>query len=334
MFIFGAHLHPMHQMIEKYNSLLKAELDTIWPELPEPKSLYEPILYTLEAGGKRMRPLLLLAATDYYSGNLEQAVKAAAAIELFHNFTLLHDDIMDNADLRRGRQTVFKRNGLNTAILSGDLLMIKVYQLLSQLPGELLSDVLQKFNDMGVKVCEGQQMDAEFENRAEVSIHEYLLMIKYKTAVLPAAAMQIGAIIAGSDETEAQKFYDFGINVGTAFQIKDDWLDAFGNPEETGKVRGGDILAAKKSLPVLLTLEKLDTSTKQESFLSILQGNSPDKVETILSIMHSLDIPAITQDWADRYFKQALESLESIVGDDAKKNFFRAFAHSLMERVN
>lgn len=320
-------------MIEKYSGIIRNELDSIWPELPEPKSLYEPILYTLEAGGKRMRPVLLLAACDYYNGNLQQAAKAACGVELFHNFTLLHDDIMDNAELRRGRQTVYKRNGLNTAILSGDLMMVKVYQLLAQMSPELMVAVLPKFNDMAIKVCEGQQMDAEFETRNEVSIDEYLQMITYKTAVLPAAAMQIGAVCGGASDTEAQKFYDFGIEVGIAFQIKDDWLDVFGNPEETGKVKGGDILAGKKSMPVLLTLSCLDAEAK-DSFLQTLHGNAPDKVERILAIMHELKIDEITMQWADKYFKKSLASLESIAGDDAGKNFFRAFADSLMERKN
>jgi len=323
----------MHRMIEKYSGLIKAELDAIWPQLPEPRSLYEPIFYTLEAGGKRMRPVLLLAATDFYGGNLEQAAKAAAGVELFHNFTLLHDDIMDNADLRRGRPTVYKRNGLNTAILSGDLLMVKVYQLLAQVPGNLLGAVLEKFNDMAVKVCEGQQIDAEFEQRNDVSIDEYLTMIKYKTAVLPAAAMQLGAICGGASETEAQKFYDFGIQIGTAFQIKDDWLDAFGNPEETGKVLGGDIAAGKKSLPVLLTLSCLGEKERND-FLSLLHGESSDKVERILEMMHELHIPRLTEQWAEKYFNMALRSLDSVEGDDAGKNFFRAFADSLMERKN
>lgn len=323
----------MHRMIEKYAGLIKTELDTIWPQLPEPRSLYEPILYTLEAGGKRMRPVLLLAATDFYGGNIEQAAKAACGIELFHNFTLLHDDIMDNADLRRGRPTVYKRNGLNTAILSGDLLMIKVYQLLAQMPHELLPSLLEKFNDMGVKVCEGQQMDAEFEQRNDVSIDEYLLMITYKTAVLPAAAMQMGALCGGSSEEEAQKFYNFGIEIGTAFQIKDDWLDVFGKSEETGKVQGGDIIAGKKSLPVLLTLSCMNAKDQQD-FLQLLHGESSDKVERVLAIMNEFQIPQITEQWAEKYQTMAMKSLESIVGDDAKKNFFREFADSLMVRKN
>jgi len=326
-------MSPMHRMIEKYAGLIKTELNTIWPQLPEPRSLYEPIFYTLEAGGKRMRPVLLLATCDFYGGNASDAAKAACGIELFHNFTLLHDDIMDNADLRRGRQTVFKRNGLNTAILSGDLMMIKVYQLLAQMPAHLLGDVLGKFNDMAVKVCEGQQIDAEFEQRNNVSIDEYLLMIKYKTAVLPAAAMQIGAICGGAPETEAQKFYDFGIQIGTAFQIKDDWLDVFGNPEETGKVRAGDIVAGKKSLPILLTLSCLNEKD-QHDFLEILHGSSEDKVDRILDIMNDLKISQMTEQWAEKYFKMALQSLDSVIGDDAKKNFFREFADSLMVRKN
>lgn len=323
----------MHRMIEKYAGLIKTELNAIWPQLPEPRSLYEPILYTLEAGGKRMRPVLLLAACDFYGGRVPDAVKAACAIELFHNFTLLHDDIMDNADLRRGRPTVFKRNGLNTAILSGDLLMVKVYQLLAQTPPQLLGPVLEKFNDMAVKVCEGQQIDAEFEQRNDVGIDEYLTMIKYKTAVLPAAAMQIGAICGGAPEGEAQKFYDFGIQIGTAFQIKDDWLDAFGNPDETGKVLGGDIAAGKKSLPVLLTLSCLGEKDRHD-FLTLLHGESSDKVARVLEMMHELHIPQLTEQWAEKYFNMALRSLDSVHGDDAGKNFFRGFADSLMERKN
>jgi geranylgeranyl diphosphate synthase type II len=320
-------------MIEKYSGIIRNELDSIWPELPEPKSLYEPILYTLEAGGKRMRPVLLLAACDYFGGNLYQASKAACAVELFHNFTLLHDDIMDNAEMRRGRQTVYKRNGLNTAILSGDLLMIKVYQLLAQTPAGFLSSVLETFNQMGVRVCEGQQMDAEFEQRSDVSIDEYLRMIEYKTAVLPAAAMKMGAQLAGADEKEAEKLYRFGTEIGLAFQIKDDWLDVFGNPEETGKVKAGDLIAGKKSLPVLLTLDCLEQQDKA-SFLDLLHSDSPDKVNRLLAIMQEWDISGVTLQWADKYFRMALKTLDSIEGDDSRKNFFRAFADSLMVRRN
>lgn len=322
---------PMHRMIEKYSGIIRNELDSVWPELPEPKSLYEPILYTLEAGGKRMRPVLLLAACDYFGGHPEKAAKAACAVELFHNFTLLHDDIMDNAETRRGRQTVFKRNGLNTALLSGDLLMIQVYQLLSQLPAGCLPSVLQTFNRMGIQVCEGQQLDAEFEQRMDVSVEEYLHMIEYKTAVLPAAAMKMGAQIAGADDREAEKLYRFGIEIGLAFQIKDDWLDVFGNPEETGKIKAGDLLAGKKSLPVLLTLNCLEEEEKS-AFLNKLHGSDNDKVDYLLGVMQEWDISRHTQEWADKYFRMAMKTLDSLAGDDSRKNFFRSFADSLAER--
>lgn len=326
-------MRPMQRMIEKYSGIIRNELESIWPELPEPKSLYEPILYTLESGGKRMRPTLLLAACDYFGGDIYRASKAACAIELFHNFTLLHDDIMDRAEMRRGRQTVYKRNGLNAAILSGDLLMIKVYQLLAQTPAGFLPSVLEIFNQMGVRVCEGQQMDAEFEQRSDVSINEYLRMIEYKTAVLPAAAMKMGARLAGADEKEAEKFYRFGIEIGLAFQIIDDWLDIFGNPEETGKVKAGDLLAGKKSLPVLLTLDCLEPEDKA-AFLNKLHSDNPLKINQLLDIMQEWNISGITMQWADKYFRMALKTLDSIEGDDSRKNFFRVFADSLMERRN
>ncbi|MDA0843922.1 MAG: polyprenyl synthetase family protein, partial [Bacteroidetes bacterium] len=208
----------------------------------EPRNLYEPIEYILGLGGKRLRPALVIAAANTYGATIEEALPAAAAIEVFHNFTLVHDDIMDDAALRRGHATVHEKWNLNTGILSGDAMLIEAYQFLETYPPELALELLKIFNKTALEVCEGQQYDVDFETRDQVAEHEYLKMIQFKTAVLVGAALQMGALVGGATKQDSQKLYDFGLLLGTAFQIQDDYLDAFGSSENFGKTVGGDII--------------------------------------------------------------------------------------------
>ena len=237
----------------------------------EPKGLYEPIAYALATGGKRLRPTLtLIAAETIINGGLingeaiNQALPAALALEIFHNFTLLHDDVMDHAQVRRGRETVHVKWNDNTAILSGDQMLIEAYKQLSNVPADKLPQVLKWFNEMATGVCEGQQYDVDFEHMSQVSIDDYMQMIEKKTSVLLAYAMQIGGYIAGADETQLQALYQYGLHIGLAFQIQDDILDVYGDPKTFGKAIGGDICCNKKTILLLTALETADAESKAE----------------------------------------------------------------------
>src|ERR1700761_9383330 len=227
-----------------------------FPEYPA--ALYEPISYILSIGGKRMRPALLLMACDLFGGDVDDALAPALAIEVFHNFTLMHDDIMDNAPLRRGRTTVHERWNKNVAILSGDVMLIEGYKLMMQVKDHLLRQILDIFNNTAVDVCEGQQIDMEFEQRNDVTIKEYINMIRLKTAVVLGGALKIGALLGGASTKDANLLADFGVNLGLAFQLQDDILDVYGNPEKFGKQVGGDIIANKKTYLLLKALELAD----------------------------------------------------------------------------
>ena len=247
----------MKDLVELGKIIEKEIGNLTYPKSPD--LLYDPIKYIMGLQGKRIRPLLLLMAYQLFDDNVERALSPAIAIELFHNFTLLHDDIMDNAPLRRGNPTVHKKWNSNVAILSGDVMMIQAFQLLAKVDSNSLKEVLDVFNKVAIKVCEGQQWDMNFETQENVILAEYMKMIEYKTAVLVAASLQIGAFIAGASQEQQHHMYEFGINMGIAFQLKDDFLDVFGSPEAFGKQVGGDILANKKTflyLSILLILQK------------------------------------------------------------------------------
>ena len=232
--------------IQELSAVISNELGKI--EYPKnPSLLYEPINYILGLGGKRMRPILVLMAHQLFDKNIEKAVSPALAIEVFHNFTLLHDDIMDKAPLRRGKQTVHEKWNDNVAILSGDTMLVQAYQLMAVVDKDIIKEVLAVFSKTAIEVCEGQQWDMDFETQSDVSIEDYLKMIEYKTAVLLGAALQIGGITAGASAQQQTHLYEFGRNMGIAFQLKDDLLDAFGSPETFGKQVGGDIMANKKT---------------------------------------------------------------------------------------
>lgn len=234
----------------------------------EPSGLYEPISYALATGGKRLRPTLAVLATEMFGGRTGDVIPAALALEVFHNFTLLHDDLMDNADMRRSRPTVHRKWNANTAILSGDQMMIEAYRLLAQVPADKLQKCLQLFNKMATEICEGQQYDVDFEQQDEVTLDNYLMMIRLKTSVLLATALQMGAYIAGADEKTQQSMYNIGIHIGLAFQIQDDLLDVYGNPATFGKAIGGDICQGKKTYLWLTALSLADPEA-----LALLRAN-------------------------------------------------------------
>jgi len=256
----------------------------------QPENLYKPINYIVNLGGKRLRPILTLMTTDIFAGDHREALDAALAVEVFHNFSLVHDDIMDDAPLRRGQTTVHEKWDLNTGILSGDAMLILAYQYFENYNGSIFKALAKLFSKTALEVCEGQQYDIDFETRDDVTIPEYLKMIEYKTSVLVAAAMKMGAIIANASEADQDHIYEFGRNLGIAFQLQDDYLDAFGDPETFGKQVGGDIIENKKTYLYLKTLEH--ANQKQTNQLVDLFSIQPASSEKAFSVLHELDIDA------------------------------------------
>src|SRR6478736_7233214 len=256
--------------------------------LKEPRHLYEPIDYILKLGGKRMRPVLTLMAADIFGADFQKALPAAMAVEVFHNFSMVHDDIMDDAPLRRGKETVHERWNIDTGILSGDAMLILAYQYFEQYEPTVFRDLAKLFSKTALEVCEGQQWDVDFETRKDVTIPEYLKMIEYKTAVLVAAAMKMGAIIAKTSEENANLIYDFGLNLGLAFQLQDDYLDAFGDPETFGKQVGGDIIENKKTYLYLKALEfsSPEKASELEKLFSLQLDDNINKIETAKAIFN------------------------------------------------
>lgn len=300
----------------------------------QPQNLYEPIDYILSLGGKRMRPVLTLMAAEIFDCSFEQALPAAMAVEVFHNFSLVHDDIMDAAPLRRGKETVHERWNLNAGILSGDAMLILAYQYFEQYRPEIFRDLAKLFSKTALEVCEGQQWDVDFETREDVTISEYLKMIEYKTAVLVGAAMKMGAIIAETPEPQAQLIYDFGLNLGIAFQLQDDYLDVFGNPETFGKQIGGDIIENKKTY---LYLKAMAFSDKQQTeqlqhLYSIQPNDNREKIESVAAIFNATGASQSTQHAIREYTMKAFETLEKMQVSDDKKAALKAFGERLMER--
>jgi len=290
----------------------KALIEINWTR--EPRGLYEPINYVLSLGGKRIRPALVLAGCEMFSGNLQNAVAPALGIEIFHNFTLLHDDIMDKADIRRGKPTVHKKWNDNTAILSGDVMQIIAYQYIAKTKPEYLKEVLDLFSTTATEICEGQQLDIDFETRLDVSVDEYLEMICLKTAVLLGAALKIGAIIGNASETDKNLLYDFGVNLGLAFQLKDDLLDVYGNSETFGKKIGGDILCNKKTFLLISALQKADGDVKNELLNRLETENfdADEKINSVRKIYDLLNIRNICEEKMNDFFEKALKKLDKI----------------------
>ncbi len=312
--------------------LVEQEIENLsHPNFPE--SLYDPIEYIMGLQAKRLRPILVLMAYQLFEENIVNALPSAIAIELFHNFTLLHDDIMDDAPLRRGNPTVHQKWNSNVAILSGDVMMIKAYQLLTKVEAKSLTAVLNSFNKAAIKVCEGQQFDMDFENRDNVTLDEYMRMIEYKTAVLLAASLQIGAINARASKEEQDNLYNFGINIGIAFQLKDDFLDVFGTSESFGKQIGGDIAANKKTFLYLKALQLADQKTKKKLELYYTnQDKSAEKVNEVRTIFKSLDIQKCLITTMQTYYKKAMQHL-NLINSDCKAPLI-AFSNKLMDRIS
>ena len=290
----------------------------------EPKNFYEPVKYILSLGGKRMRPVFTLMACEIFSDKIENALKPALGMEVFHNFTLLHDDIMDNSNLRRKKPTVNALYGNNIAILSGDGMSYIASQLIAQSPEKVKNQVLEIFFKTAIEVCEGQQYDMDFETSDSVSQEQYLEMIRLKTAVLPAACLKTGALIGGANETEAQKLYDAGIKIGLAFQLQDDYLDNYSTPEILGKPIGGDVNEGKKTIFYTRTLSVMEDSKKQEwkDFYNSKNLSFNEKFQKAKTYFEKYGVDKYCQDLVNAYYKEAFEILDSIDGDvSVLKNF-------------
>jgi len=333
--IFGlrkSEFHFMHD-ISQYQDFFITYLESQSIN-KEPKNLYEPIEYILRLGGKRMRPVLTLMASEVFDTDYKAALPAAMAVEVFHNFSLVHDDIMDDAPLRRGQETVHEKWDLNTGILSGDAMLILAYQYFEQYEPVIFRDLAKLFSKTALEVCEGQQWDVDFERRNDVSIPEYLKMIEYKTAVLVAAAMKMGAIVAKTSAKEAELIYDFGLNLGLAFQLQDDFLDAFGDPKTFGKQVGGDIIENKKTYLYLKAREfsSVQKASELQELFSLQLEDNTEKIETAKSIFNQSGASKATQEAIEMYTLKAFETLEKMDINTEKKDILRAFGKNLMGR--
>ena len=299
----------------------------------EPELLYAPIGYSLAGGGKRLRPMLLALACGIFSDDIQQALPAAAAVEVFHNFTLLHDDIMDNAAMRRGKPSVYAKWGQNVAILSGDAMLICAYRLLGAIQPRFLPQVLAVFNTMALEVCEGQQYDMDFETKSKVSVVEYMHMIELKTSVLLAGAVVIGATLGGASEEECRKLLRFAIELGLAFQLQDDLLDSYGD-ERLGKAIGGDILEGKKTYLMITAMSHADEPTREVLRSTYRNASLSDreKIDTVKAIYDRLDIPRLTEQQISVRFERALSILDTLSVGAERTRQMREFAAGLMGR--
>lgn len=299
----------------------------------EPERLYAPIRYSLAGGGKRLRPMLLLLACGIFSDRTDQALPAAAAVEIFHNFTLLHDDIMDNAAVRRGKPSVHAKWGGNVAILSGDAMLICAYRLLSGVPADKLPRILAAFNTMAVEVCEGQQYDMDFERKQKVSVVEYMHMIELKTSVLLGGAVTIGALLGGAPEEDCRKLHRFAIELGLAFQLQDDLLDSYGD-ERLGKAIGGDILEGKQTYLMITAMSRADEADREilrHTYKDAALGDD-EKIARVKAVYDRLDIPRLTEQQITVRFERALALLDTLSADASRTGRIREFALGLMNR--
>lgn len=324
----------MRKFAEISNIVNDAFLQIDWNIQPE--GLYKPIGYILSLGGKRIRPALALMATELFDGNIDSVLKPAMGVEIFHNFTLLHDDIMDKAPIRRAKPTVHVKWNDNTAILSGDVMQIIAYQYIAKTPVRVLPEVLNLFSVTAAAICEGQQYDMDFENRTDVSVEEYIEMIRLKTAVLLGCSLKIGAVIANAPSKDADLLYDFGINLGLAFQLKDDLLDVYGNPDTFGKQVGGDIISNKKTYMLISALDLAKNEDKSELnyWLGIDEFDVSEKVKKVTQIYNRLNIRAICEEKMNEYFKNATKCLDEVDVPSEKKKELTILANSLMNRIS
>ena len=299
-----------------------------------PKGLYDPVAYVLSMGGKRIRPVLMLMAYNLYKEDVRPVFSPATGIEVYHNYTLLHDDLMDRADKRRGKETVHKVWNDNTAILSGDAMLVLAYQFMAQCPAEHLKAVMDLFSLTALEICEGQQMDMDFEQRSDVKEEEYLEMIRLKTSVLLAASLKIGALLGGASAEDAERLYDFGMNMGVAFQLKDDLLDVYGDTAVFGKNIGGDILCNKKTYMLITALEQAKGENREEllRWLNTADFVPEEKIAAVTAIYNKVGIAGYCDAQIEKYYQEGLQLLNEVDVDDARKENLRIFVHHLMER--
>ena len=317
------------QLLEKVNTYLAT-----MPYVREPKGLYAPIEYVLSLGGKRIRPVLMLLSYQLYKENVDDILPQAAGIETYHNYTLLHDDLMDCADMRRNKPTVHKVWDENTAILSGDAMLVLAYRLMNNCPERYLKQVMDIFSQTALEICEGQQWDMEFETRNDVTVPEYMEMIRLKTSVLLSAALKIGAVLGGASEDDARKLYDFGIKMGLAFQLQDDYLDVYGDSKVFGKNIGGDILCNKKTF-MLITALALAKDEDKETLLGWLHATDyapEEKIRSVTALYNKVGVPELCQVRIDAYYEEGLLLLEKVSVEPSLKEELKKFVCHLMER--
>lgn len=302
--------------------------------ISDPLKLYEPIQYTLSLGGKRLRPILCLMGSELYGGCCEKTMPAAIAVEIFHNFTLVHDDIMDNSPIRRGQPTVFTKWNTNIAILSGDVMFAKAYEYVAKLDTGNLKTILNIFTDTAIKVCEGQQYDMDYEVISDVGIDDYLKMITLKTACLTAASLKIGALLGGAPEEAADALHDFGLNMGIVFQLQDDFLDVFSDVTKFGKKKGSDIISGKKTILFLKTLELLSPGEREEFYVlyTSKHHDEEEKVEYVQKIYENLNIRKHVISIMKMYHDKSLECLEKCNGNPEVLSQLKKLAESMLER--
>ncbi len=318
-----------NQLLDKVNAFMKQ-----MPYARPPKGLYEPIAYELSLGGKRVRPVLMLMAYNLYKEDVDTILSQAVGLETYHNHTLLHDDVMDQADMRRGKPTVHNVWNENTAILSGDAMLILAYRLMADCDKEKLADVLHTFTETTMEICEGQQWDMEFETRMDVKVEEYIEMIRLKTSVLLAAALKIGACLAGAPAEDAQKLYDFGVKVGLAFQLQDDWLDVYGDPKVFGKNIGGDILCNKKTYMLITALEQADARQREEleKWLAAKHCEPAEKIAAVTALYDEIGVGKMCQAKAEALHAEGFAVLDSIALPEERKQVLREYACSMLNR--
>ena len=312
---------------------VNAALDAL-PYNRQPKSLYEPVQYVLSLGGKRIRPVLMLLGYNLYKDNPEQILMQALGLETYHNYTLLHDDLMDNADLRRGHQTVHKKWDANTAILSGDSMLVLAYQRMQQCDAKHLPAVLELFTETALEIGEGQQYDMDFETRNDVTEQEYIEMIRLKTSVLLACALKIGAILADASADDAQNLYKFGEQLGLAFQLQDDLLDVYGNPEVFGKAIGGDITSNKKTYMLINAVNRANAAQRAElmKWIEAKEFDRQEKVAAVTRLYDEIGIRQLCEEKINYYFARALSYLDKVSVSDERKQFLRAYTNEMMHR--
>ncbi len=316
---------------------LEAKINSAINELDykkQPLSLFEPIEYILSIGGKRMRPILAYMATNLFTDDIDKTTYPALAIEIFHNFSLLHDDLMDNASIRRGKPTVHKHWNANTAVLSGDAMLIDAYNYITKVPPNALSPILEVFTNTAMQVCEGQQYDMDFEKRLNVIESEYIEMIRLKTAVLLAASLKIGAILGKASDDDAERLYEFGIYIGLAFQLKDDLLDVYGDPLNFGKQIGGDIISNKKTFLLIKALENSDEKSNAtlKEWIAAESFDDNAKINAVKKIYDGLNLESMTDKLIQKYYLAALNCLSEVNVSDDRKNSLLVYTNDLMNR--